>query len=1121
MINRSLISTSYMAISPWDGISKVRLQVINAGYAVVIDNDGLCGILTPQDIIKKNHKLVVDCLGPLQYITTNDSLRTALDLMDSNKIDALPCCDNGKFFGVVTRNAITEYMLQCTEELAEALDTVNHSNKKIKESEKKFRQVVNILGEGIAIVNAEDEFVFANPAAHNIFNLTNQRLEGKKICNILSEHEYLKFQQSVSVAKKEGKCTHDAKVKTRKGVVKHLLVTTTPNFNDFGNFIGTYCVFRDITDKEKNLNSLKEKTISLNERVKELNCLYNASKLFGNQNKSLDKIFHDLVKLIPKGYRYSTITYVKLIIKGNEYRTSNYTDTPWKLSCNISANGKLVGNITVGYTEQKEAIHDGPFHISEKNMLSAITKHLGGVIERRQNQEALRLKDFALASSINAIAISDLDGNLTYVNKSFLKLWGYNNEEEVIGMSLVNLWQNIKNVNEVKVKVLRTGKYSATGFAKRKNGTLFYADTKSSLIYDEKGAPIAALGVFVDITNRKQAEDALISSQRKLRAIIDNVPTVIFWKDINNRYLGCNQQFANYVGMSVEEVIGKTDADMPWSDYKENFIADDLEVFRTGKAKLNFEEQGNAVNGEPTWVRTSKVPLLDANNNIISVIGMFEDITEQKKINDELEIYRNHLENQVKERTYALNEAQRIAKIGSWKYDVRTKNLEWSDEVYRIFEKNPKTYVPTYSSFIECLKPDDKVAFKKKYRQSLKKKRPYTLEYQIVTQSGKTKWIFQLGENHFNKKGQPIYTVGTVQDITIRKNLELKLKEKDAEFELFFENINEVILILDAKGRTVYANSIFEKIFDISIKDQLQKPLTYLGAIHTEDIPGFTEFIINQTDNPNPLNPSTFEFRINQKNGSILWLMIKAIPVFSKNGILSRLILLFSDITHQKQMHREILNAIVTAEERERTRFAQDLHDGIGPLLSTSKLYLQWLKRPDTISKKDTLLKQAEDTIEEAIKCTREISHNLSPSLLTRFGLISALNSFINRVKESQSLSFKFSHDLKTRLNYQTETSIYRVATESINNAIKHADATEISVDIKLISEILYVTIKDNGKGFNLNEVLSKKQGLGIINMNNRIETLGGKIGINTAKGEGTQIKIAIPVTTSFGDTNS
>lgn len=984
MIDQSLISTNYIAISPWDGTSKVQSKITEAGYAVVFDGDGFWGILTPQDIIRNNHRLVIDCVAPSPYITPNDTLRTALNLMKTFRVNVLPCCGNGKFYGVVSRTSITEHTLSCTEDLAEALDSVHLSNKKLEESERKFRHIVEIIGEGIALVNTQEKFVFANTAAHTIFNLNYERLEGKKISSFLSQQEYAKFKQSTKVAQEQGRSTKEIEILSKSGITKHLLVTTTPNFDDYGILSGTYCVFRDITQRKKTLTALKEKITTLNERVKELNCLYKVSKLIETQDKSLDEIFHELIKLIPNGYRYPIITYVNLIINGKAYKTPNCIETPWSIHCNILVDSKNVGIITVGYTEQKEEVHDGPFHLSEKNMLNAIAGHLGGVVERRQNQEALRIKDLALASSINAIAISDLEGNIKYINSAFLELWGYNSESEVIGMSFINLWQNVTKVNKVKSKLLSTGKYPITGIAKRKDGTLFYADTKSSLVYNEKNEPVAAIGVFVDITK-------------------------------------------------------------------------------------------------------------------------------QKKVNNELKAYRNRLEQLVKERTFELNEAQRIAKIGSWKYNNLTKQLRWSDEIYRIFEKCPETFIPTYNSFTSCLNAKYEAAIKKIYSHSLKTKQPYALEYQIVTESGKSKWLLEQGETQFNSMGQHTHTIGTVQDITHRKNLELELMQKDEEFELFFENINEVVLILDANGNTVYTNSIFEKIFDISITEQKKKPLAYLKNIHPEDISGLTEFIINQTDNPESQKSSTIEFRINQKNGSTLWLMVKAIPVFSINKEFSRLIMLFSDITHQKLMHREILNAIVSAEEKERTRFAQDLHDGIGPLLSTSKLYLQWLKRPDTISKKDNLLIQAENTIEEAIKCTREISHNLSPSLLTRYGLISALNSFVTRVKETQSINIKFTHNVKLRLQHQTETSIYRVVTECINNAIKHSDATELSVNIKQIPEKLHLSINDNGKGFDLKEVLSKKKGLGIINMNNRIDTLGGKISINTTPGEGTIISIEIP----------
>ncbi|MDY0018447.1 MAG: PAS domain-containing protein [Anaerolineae bacterium] len=130
-----------------------------------------------------------------------------------------------------------------------------------------------------------------------------------------------------------------------------------------------------------------------------------------------------------------------------------------------------------------------------------------------------------------------------------------------------------------------------------------------------------------------QMQQALQGSQQMLQSIMDNLPQAIFWKGYDLTFLGCNREFAADAGLErSEDIVGKSDFDMPWAELAEQYRLDDLQVLQTGNAKLDYEEPQVTLEGHQVWMRTSKVPLRDASDNVIAVLGIYQDITEQKHI---------------------------------------------------------------------------------------------------------------------------------------------------------------------------------------------------------------------------------------------------------------------------------------------------------------------------------------------------------------------------------------------------------------------------------------------------------------------------------------------------------
>jgi len=216
----------------------------------------------------------------------------------------------------------------------------------------------------------------------------------------------------------------------------------------------------------------------------------------------------------------------------------------------------------------------------------------------------------------------------------------------------------------------------------------------------------------------------------------------------------------------------------------------------------------------------------------------------------------------------------------------------------------------------------------------------------------------------------------------------------------------------------------------------------------------------------------------------------------------------------KRDMEKTLLNAIIQAEETERKRFAKDLHDGLGPILSTVKMSLSSLTRIEKDDQTKKILRNTDMVIEEAIKSIREISNNLSPHILNNFGLNKAMRNFINKINYSDTIKIKFSSAFEDeRFDSNTEVVLYRVLCELINNTIKHAEATLISISLEKTPGKIACSYKDNGKGFDINKLTpTQHSGMGYSNMVTRINSLNGSFSLTSEKEKGTKALITVPV---------
>ncbi len=267
---------------------------------------------------------------------------------------------------------------------------------------------------------------------------------------------------------------------------------------------------------------------------------------------------------------------------------------------------------------------------------------------------------------------------------------------------------------------------------------------------------------FTDITERKKSQDALTQSRYLLQTIIDTAPLRIFWKDRDLHYLGCNPAFAHDAGKdSPSALIGHDDTELSWHAQAPGYRADDMAVIHSGQAKLGYEEAQTTPDGQTLWLRTSKVPLRGADSQIMGVLGIYEDITAQKRT--ELALYRSQT---------ILERAQAVAQIGSWYVEAGHPKLEWSEGTYRIFGV-PQGYPMSYTDFLAYVHPDDRTMVDMAWQAAMQGE-PYRLEHRIVVH-GEVRWMEERAELTFDAQGRWLSALGIVHDITERKRDEERM----------------------------------------------------------------------------------------------------------------------------------------------------------------------------------------------------------------------------------------------------------------------------------------------------------------------------------------------------------
>jgi two-component system sensor histidine kinase/response regulator len=298
----------------------------------------------------------------------------------------------------------------------------------------------------------------------------------------------------------------------------------------------------------------------------------------------------------------------------------------------------------------------------------------------------------------------------------------------------------------------------------------------------------SAVALATDLTDKLKVESDLKKSVDFLNTIIESVPLRIFWKDLNLNFLGGNGLFARDAGLkATEELVGKSDFDMPWKINAKLYRADDLMVINSMQAKMNFEEPNVGLEGQETWVRTSKVPLIE-DGKTIGMLGIYEDITKERQDYNDLRWSKERVE-----------VAASAGIVGIWEWDIPSGNLFWDSVMYKLYGIQKGDFTGAYDSWSNAIHPEDKERTVDEIQAAIRGEREFSPEFRVVWPDGSIHYLKAGSSIQRDEQGKALRMTGVNYDITDYELASQEISRHRYHLEQLVQERAEEIVMLNKK----------------------------------------------------------------------------------------------------------------------------------------------------------------------------------------------------------------------------------------------------------------------------------------------------------------------------------
>src|ERR1035437_5595936 len=601
----------------------------------------------------------------------------------------------------------------------------------------------------------------------------------------------------------------------------------------------------------------------------------------------------------------------------------------------------------------------------------------------------------------------------------------------------------------------------------------------------------AVQGIIVnsrDITEKKLADDEL----KKLSMVAKETINGVVIRDKDQNIVWVNNAFTKMWGYELDEVIGKNPLQFlpgPETDVKVvNYVTEQL----MKKKPFVFEILFYTKAGEKMYVSVELQPIFDDNGDVKQFFALQTDITGKKLADDELK----KLSMVAKETINGVVISDKDQNV-VWVNNAFTKMCGY--ELDEVIGKNPMQFLQGPETDVEVINY---------VKEQIMKKEPFVFEILNYTKTGEKFYVSVQLQPIFDEKGDVKQFFALQTDITEKKHTEDELKKLSMVAK---ETINGVV-ISDNDRNIVWINNSFTKMFGYELDEVIGKNLLqFLPGPETD-----VEVLNYATEQLMEKEPFVFEILNYTEAGDKIYVRVQRQPIFDDNGDVKQFFALFTDITRQRELEekveleknikqKEITEAVIIAQESERSKIGRELHDNVNQLLGATKLYIDMGKRDD--ENRESLLSSASTYTLTAIEEIRKLSKILITPLIKEIGLTDSIKGLTKEIMLVHPIQILFTAKdfIEAGFSDKFKLNIFRIVQEQINNTLKHAQAKKININIEDNFGKLLISIADDGIGF---DTAKRRTGIGITNIKSRSELYNGTMLLNSEQGKGTTLSI-------------